>query len=744
MVGFELLPDAEAANSKQQLEDWEEAYLNSQGNLRFKVSLPSESEYTPKFRFAPQGEGSSLKQGESGGQGGKLVFWPAAPPSKLRDGRMVGSKIAEQLGFKGFELPNGKVLRLFHASTKRNWKAPPQEPVEPLASSLVTVGLPELPPHPHPPQPSRRDVQKLTQADVKAPKPRVEKRAAATFSYGDTSVEEETLSLYVVPASAGGGGAAAAAALLGGSKRNQEFELHESIFASRRLNTDGRTFYDDEQVYRRAFEIDFARCNQERFRLLIREEDDDTAGGGSESTEIGEIKEVLGKHMGTFYRAFMYYSGVGYVEERGDGYSLGVEDYEEFVKRCKLADEASSRCKKADLSHIFDTTNEEEATLEEEKEMAEVNLDHALMRFEFMQALVRIAIAKYVHGGEADPEAGGRKPKSEKIDDVSEALDTLMSRDIAPNLPPEANVVPDVFRRGRLYTRAVHEALEKTEPQLRAIYDFYAGMDEEPEEGVRMPIVKGAPQFARKLNMCLDEWFMLLEDAALLDGEEEIAAKEAEIAELRTEGVLTMTTMEFEAKEAEMLEELAALRRQPRFTRKEAVLCFQWSQPFVTDEIKRREKQQHLSFLDFCEALCRVITFKPLPTQEMLKAHSARSCAHFFLQEEQGVHEGRKLCRPQISWREDKVDTSGQGGAALRPPLEMLISLIFERLSATGDMLTRQELKKRLVARAEAKRLEAEEKRLALEEDTTPRVFGDVTDILAGAMGVQGARPTAA
>ena len=711
------------------------------------MSLPSESEYTPKFRFAPQGEGSSLKLGESGGQGGKLVFWPAAPPSKLRDGRMVGSKIAEQLGFKGFELPNGKVLRLFHASTKRNWKAPPQEPVEPLASSLVTVGLPELPPHPHPPQPSRRDVQKLTQADVKAPKPRVEKRAAATFSYGDTSVEEETLSLYVVPASAGGGGAAAAAALLGGSKRNQEFELHESIFASRRLNTDGRTFYDDEQVYRRAFEIDFARCNQERFRLLIREEDDDTATGGdagSESTEIGEIKEVLGKHMGTFYRAFMYYSGVGYVEERGDGYSLGVEDYEDFVKRCKLADEASSRCKKADLSHIFDTTNEEEATLEEEKEMAEVNLDHALMRFEFMQALVRIAIAKYVHGGEADPEAGGRKPKSEKIDDVSEALDTLMSRDIAPNLPPEANVVPDVFRRGRLYTRAVHEALEKTEPQLRAIYDFYAGMDEEPEEGVRMPIVKGAPQFARKLNMCLDEWFMLLEDAALLDGEEEIAAKEAEIAELRTEGVLTMTTMEFEAKEAEMLEELAALRRQPRFTRKEAVLCFQWSQPFVTDEIKRREKHD--------ASLVSRLLRGALPRHHLQAAADAGDAQGalgalvrpLLPAGGAGSARGAQALPAADLVEEDKVDTSGQGGAALRPPLEMLISLIFERLSATGDMLTRQELKKRLVARAEAKRLEAEEKRLALEEDTTPRVFGDVTDILAGAMGVQGARPTAA
>ena len=364
--------------------------------------------------------------------------------------------------------------------------------------------------------------------------------------------------------------------------------------------------------------------------------------------------------------------------------------------------------------------------------MAEVNNDRALTRFEFMQLIVRIAIAKYVHGGESS-RPGGKKPRAEKISDVSEALDALMSRDVAPNLPPEANVISDVFRRGRLYTRPIHEAIEKSEAQLRAIYDFYAGMDEEPEDGrPAAPLVKGAEIFAKKLNMSLDEWFMLLEDAKLIDSEEEIFAKQEEIAELKADPAVS--SEELETREAELQEELAVLKRQPRFTRKEAVLCFVWSQPFVTDEIKRRERMMHLSFIDFCEALGRVITFKPLPTQDLLKAHSARSAAHFFLQEEQGVHEGRKLCKLPIKWGEEKVDPA-TGGAMLRPPLEILISLIFERLSATGDMLTRQELKKRLLARAEAKRQAAEDARLALEEATTPRVFGGVTDILAGAMG---------
>ena len=109
--------------------------------------------------------------------------------------------------------------------------------------------------------------------------------------------------------------------------------------------------------------------------------------------------------------------------------------------------------------------------------------------------IVRVAIAKYVHGGESS-RPGGKKPRSEKISDVSEALDALMVRDVAPKLPPEANVVSDVFRRGRLYTRPIHEAIEKSEAQLRAIFDFYAGMDEEDDKSGQ-PIVKGAEIFAK-------------------------------------------------------------------------------------------------------------------------------------------------------------------------------------------------------------------------------------------------------
>ena len=112
------------------------------------------------------------------------------------------------------------------------------------------------------------------------------------------------------------------------------------------------------------------------------------------------------------------------------------------------------------------------------------------------------------------------------------------------------------------------------------------------------------------------------------------------------------------------------------FTRREAVLCFLHSQPYVehhmrtlmrelrrlqlnphlnpdpfrtpaltsthadthatpryvSDEVKRRDRMTHLSYTDFLEALVRLSALKPLPSPAILKQYEAKSCAHFFEQ----------------------------------------------------------------------------------------------------------------
>ena len=60
-------------------------------------------------------------------------------------------------------------------------------------------------------------------------------------------------------------------------------------------------------------------------------------------------------------------------------------------------------------------------------------------------------------------------------------------------LPRAVN--PDVFRRGRLYTKAVDDVGRKYESQLRAIFDFYAatGIGDDPSEAP--PVLEALESF---------------------------------------------------------------------------------------------------------------------------------------------------------------------------------------------------------------------------------------------------------
>merc|ERR1712087_553700 len=70
----------------------------------------------------------------------------------------------------------------------------------------------------------------------------------------------------------------------------------------------------------------------------------------------------------------------------------------------------------------------------------------------------------------------------------------------------------------------------------------------------------------------------------------------------------------------------------PNFGRREAAFCFVWSQMFVTDEIKRREKMMNLTFEGFIEALARITCFKALPTSMEVVGRNCGSIAEFMSQ----------------------------------------------------------------------------------------------------------------
>ena len=191
------------------------------------------------------------------------------------------------------------------------------------------------------------------------------------------------------------------------------------------------------------------------------------------------------------------------------------------------------------------------------------------------------------------------------------------------------------------HPRSVAEVLERNEALLRTVFEFYAT----GQAGGK----RDDAGSERSLLLSIDEWTQLLSDADLFDSD---------------------------------------------FTREKALLCFKWSQTFITDEVKRSEALLHLTFVEFLEALGRVCTMKPLPTAEMMTINISRSVAHFYSQADDGVHGGNEVLRRPLEWQEEESSEE-----SLRPALETLVSLILERLSSSETLLTRKALRARLITK---------------------------------------------
>ena len=86
-----------------------------------------------------------------------------------------------------------------------------------------------------------------------------------------------------------------------------------------------------------------------------------------------------------------------------------------------------------------------------------MNNEGGFLRFEFLECLCRVGIAKYGQG--------------QITDSVPEALRMLFEQNITPNLKWNLNgLVSNDFRRNRLYNRKVDDLLLQHATILKALY----------------------------------------------------------------------------------------------------------------------------------------------------------------------------------------------------------------------------------------------------------------------------------
>ena len=601
---------AAAIEEQMDLQPFERQYLANEisDQLLYKVDFPQDKEYTSRFAFTGL---SDVKSGQSKGPSGKLVSWVGVPGSR------VGDSVASP-----FTLPDGRVIRMFHTSCRRNARTPHPEQVERLPETLSALGMNALPARPFPVAPSERDVPRIVQTvsllppqparsilELTHPPPRFgeimtapfelhvsEKAARAPTKLADDELSEEEI--------------------------DRPLNLNSSIFALRKRVSDGHSYYTPPSLVNRAFHIDWSRCNTPRFRGLVGLEDD--GGLGTIDVEMIEIREVLHDHLALIYGAYTYYCCLS---ELHDGFSLGVGAYFQFLQDIKAVDNESKYMNARALESIFVAANVEEVAKSfEERELNKANDDQALMRFEWIQCLVRIAIAKYVRD----------ENSSEHIPDVSEAVSVFLENDVKPAMPKEATRDADTFRRARLYTRSVDAVFCKYQPALLTIYEYYSSV-----EGSMIQKDGVAPE----PSMSLAEFECLLLDCGLL-----------KTAQYSTVGITPVQMR----------------------------LCLAWSKSFVTDELKRREKLTNANFVDFLEMIARLCIFLSLPTPELLEAYKVNTAAEFYESVSSGEHMGDVLTLwTDFTQPEWFAEESSQESLAFE--LELLINLILDRLDENGD-----------------------------------------------------------
>ncbi|KAK3259440.1 hypothetical protein CYMTET_31563, partial [Cymbomonas tetramitiformis] len=263
-------------------------------------------------------------------------------------------------------------------------------------------------------------------------------------------------------------------------QKRPDWVLETSLYKRRARECDSRMFYDTPKVFAKKLEKDFdnalakvafpkavVRTMISKGRPKPREGSDtprpEPKYASMEDIDIDmvmkEVKGVFKEHYDIISRLYTYYSITGGGTGAG-AFSMKLNAWSRFIKDCDIIDPKSERCKSQDIDTAFVATNFEEG---DNDDLNDDNDDQALMRFEFIEILTRVAVMKYGHGV--------------KTFDPAEALKMLIEVNVIPNMLPEVLVDANTFRRERLYCEGAADVFAKYSTGIIACYCFYKARD---------------------------------------------------------------------------------------------------------------------------------------------------------------------------------------------------------------------------------------------------------------------------
>ena len=229
---------------------------------------------------------------------------------------------------------------------------------------------------------------------------------------------------------------------------------------------------------------------EDRFHKFVRKMDEGVKGGESIDDELEDIRKAFSARYADVLRIFDYFCACSSIVTKA-AFSMSQNSYNLFLQETEIPDDDTA-CTFDECKKIFIVCNFE---ADKKSDQADMNEDKALMRYEFIECLVRMAHARFKGG----------------IDDVSECVDFLFDEVILRNVSPETLLRTDDFRRERLYFEEVERGFAPHLKPLRIVYDKYSMM--RPDGG--------------KPSFSLVEWTTVLNDGRLIG--DELTMREARL-----------------------------------------------------------------------------------------------------------------------------------------------------------------------------------------------------------------------
>jgi len=273
-----------------------------------------------------------------------------------------------------------------------------------------------------------------------------------------------------------------------------EFDLNGTIFEPRKHECESKDFYNSRKIRRKEMEYDWKRGTEtKRFDKFLKIFDSGLKKKKKTMEDVkAEIKAVMKKNCVLFQQSYQYYA----MKASGmSGYGTGStcvheNSYHKFLKDLQDHGAREDDRQFQELVRIFLTVN-----LEEDREAAKnekFNFSSCLMKGEWVETLIRVSVALYMQDEkdgtatdaeaeaevEAEADDKGKDDNDEYVDltTVKGCVMKLFEK-MDENLPPEATVDDDEYRKERLYTQEVTNVLEKYKKLLGGVFVVYPVSD---------------------------------------------------------------------------------------------------------------------------------------------------------------------------------------------------------------------------------------------------------------------------